>query len=452
MAACGLLIHCYNQATINHKISTLMMSSALPTALLFFLPSLSLTYAVVLAIFLWVWGEDALGRLLWHTWLQWTLFLAVLAYYTQSMEEEFSVTNVYIAVTAISSTVAVYLLYLTRYQQVQGGPPPSASSANMSNKVVLITGANAGIGKETAKQLFQQGATIIMACRSLERAQAAKNDILQACCTQQQNNNSNNKNHTIHLLELDLSSCRQVRSAVKTLIRTMPKIDVLINNAGIMMGTQVFTEEQHELVMQANYLGHFLLTMLLIQASHLKPQARILNLTSSTYILANKDSKCCFDDIFCQHERTYSLFGQYSVSKLANILFTLSLRKLYAQEYHAFAIHPGLVRTDVVKNMPWYLKYPNQLFAVVLQTLQKTPAQGAWCTVALAMLPIDELERFVQPKSDGATSSSDALLYSSCYWVNRKPQPLQAFAKDPDAMETLWKKSWSLLVLSRKDG
>jgi NAD(P)-dependent dehydrogenase (short-subunit alcohol dehydrogenase family) len=303
----------------------------------------------------------------------------------------------------------------------------------------VVTGANAGIGKETARQLYWSGATVILACRSVERAQAARDDIVatppaDSGCTGTTITLSDEKQNVqvkpvgkVEIQSLDLSSLKSVRQAAKELLKKYKTIDVLINNAGIMMDQQSFTEDGYDLTMQANYLGHYLLTRLLLPAIKKSKDPRIINVTSSTYTLA---AKIDLDDLFCQKgTRRYTLFGQYAQSKLAQILFTNQLDATYDNILTA-SVHPGLVRTEVVRNLPVWMKAGNAMFAWVLRSLQKTPEQGAWCSVLVATADKDDL-----PKA--------------AYWVNRRTQETtEGAASQPDA-KALWEMSAKLVGLEK---
>jgi NAD(P)-dependent dehydrogenase (short-subunit alcohol dehydrogenase family) len=143
-----------------------------------------------------------------------------------------------------------------------------------------------------------------------------------------------------------------------------------------MMGEKRTTKDGYELMMQANHLGHFLLSCLLLENQ--KQECRVITVSSSTYGLAKNGFD--FDDMFCDASRNYTLFSQYAQTKLANILFAKELAKRHPN-VQSWAVHPGLVRTDVVRNMPWYLYYPNIIFAVAIAALQKQPKQGAYTSV-----------------------------------------------------------------------
>jgi retinol dehydrogenase-13 len=182
----------------------------------------------------------------------------------------------------------------------------------------------------------------------------------------------------LHFLALDLSDFESVRKAVRTFQDMNLSLHVLINNAGIMMGTKATSKDGHELMMQANHLGHFLLTLLLLPKLQETKGGRVLTVTSCTYALARQGFD--FDDMFCDTTRPYALFGQYAQTKLANILFCKELASRYPNLV-SLCIHPGIVRTDVVRNMPWWMRHGDAAFGFILSLLEKTPAQGAYTTV-----------------------------------------------------------------------
>jgi NAD(P)-dependent dehydrogenase (short-subunit alcohol dehydrogenase family) len=288
--------------------------------------------------------------------------------------------------------LSYYFVVETRFEDVVGGPDPLAQLPKdaLKDKIVLITGANAGIGKETARQLAQLGATkVILACRSAKRGQEAMDELRQQTSTRTQ----------FLVVQCDLGDFSSVREAVDFLkgrqLDDIPKIDVLILNAGVMMNDQVVTNDNFETMMQANLLGHYLLTRLLIEKGLLKPNKknppRVLHLTSSTHQIAVlSHGGMDLDDMFCDKgKRAYSLFGQYAHSKLGNILFAKELARRYNDKIVSLAIHPGIVRTEVTRNMPAWLKYPNQVFGMFIAQMQKTVVQGAWCTVTGATILVD---------------------------------------------------------------
>jgi NAD(P)-dependent dehydrogenase (short-subunit alcohol dehydrogenase family) len=216
----------------------------------------------------------------------------------------------------------------------------------LHGKVILITGANSGIGKETAKQLFQYGAsTIILACRNAERAEEAIREILQSSSTTLDAVSSRQR---LRFLPLDLSDLESVRNAVQTFLQWKLPLHILINNAGVFVKSYQTSPQGYEMTMVSNHLGHFLLTYLLLptllqqQQQQQDQPARVINITSSTYRLA---SRMEVEDLLCT-KRPYSFFGQYAQSKLANILFTIELAQRYPKSLRTYAVHPGLVRTN----------------------------------------------------------------------------------------------------------
>lgn len=317
--------------------------------------------------------------------------------------------------------ISLYLMYLTRVEDVVGiACPPFYGKDHLQGKVVLITGANQGIGKETTLQMAKMGATVVLLCRSEIRARNAIEDLV--------------KKHAVdekHLLfcSLDLGDFTSVRKAVEYIQTTLRicSVDVLICNAGLMMGKKTLSKDGHELMMQANHLGHFLLARLLVNKKLLKgDNVRILNLTSSTYELSKQGFD--FDDMFCDSSRSYTLFGQYSMTKLANMLCAKELTRRIPSA-KVFAIHPGVVRTNVTSNMNWYWRLPNAMFAYFVAAIQKAPQEGAYSSVFCAAAPDDKLPP------------------SGSYIINCRPYPTNEHADSPEDAKRLWEVSELLVGL-----
>jgi len=281
-----------------------------------------------------------------------------------------------IIASVFANSISIYLIRKTRTLYVLG-PKPNFESGRMKDKVVLITGANTGIGKETASQLLNLGATVIFACRSERRAKDAMKDI-QLGSNKEEVNSITGR---MRFLELDLSDTKSIRTAAQTFNNMDLSLDVLINNAGILMGDHKKNKDGYELMMACNHLGHFLLTNLLLPKLRESKEPRVLTLSSSTYAMA---SHMDLQDLFCENKRGYTLFGQYAQSKLANILFTKELAKR-DPNILCCAVHPGLVKTDVIKNLPWFLKLGYALFGFIISTFQKTAPAGAYTSVYCAV-------------------------------------------------------------------
>jgi retinol dehydrogenase-12 len=214
------------------------------------------------------------------------------------------------------------------------GPKRYTSNKRLDGKVVIITGANTGIGKETARDLAKRGAKVIMACRDIEKAKKAINDLKQE-----------NKDSKLEIMSLDLSSLASVRKFAEDIYKQESKIDILINNAGVMMCPKSKTEDGFEMQFQVNYLGHFLLTLLLINLLKKSSNPKIINVSALLHHIAVID----FNDI--NLDNNYSPLLSYARSKLAQILFTSELsRRLSETKINVYCLHPGIIETELVRH------------------------------------------------------------------------------------------------------
>mmetsp|Transcript_65396 Transcript_65396/g.76845 ORF Transcript_65396/g.76845 Transcript_65396/m.76845 type:complete len:209 (-) Transcript_65396:109-735(-) len=197
-----------------------------------------------------------------------------------------------------------------------------------------------------------------------------------------------------------------------------------------MMNKRKESVDGYELVMAANYVGHFLLTKLLLRKLRETgkesngSKARVLNISSAIYSISKKID---LDDLFCER-KPYGLFTQYSQSKLANILFTTELRRREEQNdglVDAYCIHPGMVRTNVVKNLGNFLRYGDDFFGpFVVAPMQKTPEAGAYTSVYCAVASKDMLQ--------------NEQTCNTMYFVNSQMQPLKLCAQDDEGAKKLW--------------
>ena len=215
------------------------------------------------------------------------------------------------------------------------------SQAKLDGKTVIITGANSGIGLETAVDMAMRNAgKVILACRSVERGEVAVAEVKKR----------SGKNNVV-FVQLDLGSLDSVRTFAAKILEDEPHIDILINNAGVMMvAKRTLTSNGFEMQFGVNHLGHFLLTNLLLVRIKETPSARIVNLSSSAQGFAGKFK---FDNL--NSERSYSPVGAYCASKLANVLFTRSLAKrLEGTGITTNAVDPGAIKTGLQQ----HLKFP----------------------------------------------------------------------------------------------
>jgi len=279
---------------------------------------------------------------------------------------------------------------------------------DQNGRVFFITGANSGLGFETAKALAGKGARVLMGCRSDTKAKAAMEDIREA-----------HPAADLRFIPLDLGDLQSIHNAAK-LIETEPRLDVLVNNAGIMMPPREETADGFESQLGVNHLGTFALTGLLLDklAKGREPRAVI---TSS---MAHRSGQIDFDDI--NAEDSYSRWGRYAMSKLANLLHMYELdRRLRAANspIMAVACHPGVADTELTKNFPGLLV---SLFRPVSSLFMNSAAEGAWPTLAAATATDAESGQYFGPSRNGE-------------WVGpaREVQP-RSKAKKIEPAKRLW--------------
>lgn len=272
---------------------------------------------------------------------------------------------------------------------------------DQTGKTIAITGANTGLGYEAARVLAGKNARVIIACRSPQKAQKARERIL--------------KEHPgaeVELLELDLSSLDSVRTAAAELAGE-DKLDLLINNAGIMVPPYELTSDGFESQFGVNHLGPFALTGLLLDKIRATPGARIV----STSSIAHKRGKIMFDDI--NAERGYSAIPRYGMSKIANLYFAYELQRRLDAAGDAtlsVAAHPGIANTELSR----YLPKPLMLLAPVFMPLFNSPAEGAWPTLAAATMEGVKGGEYYGPGKRGETAGPAVRVTSTRRSHNRE--------------------------------
>jgi NAD(P)-dependent dehydrogenase (short-subunit alcohol dehydrogenase family) len=208
----------------------------------------------------------------------------------------------------------------------------------MSDKTVILTGANTGIGKQTTLELAKRGAHVVMACRSLAKGEAARAEIEDAT----------GGIGRLEVRQIDLGSFASIRSFAEQANADLARIDVLINNAGIFPQKLQKTAEGFEAQMGVNHFGSFLLTNLLLEKLKGSAPARVLHLTS----MLHKNGSIDFDSF--RGEKGYKATVAYNQSKLANLLFSNELaRRLAGSGVTSNSVHPGAIATDITRDMPW---------------------------------------------------------------------------------------------------
>ena len=228
--------------------------------------------------------------------------------------------------------IAGVILYMLR-SFFSGGA--CKSKATLDGKTVIITGGNTGIGKETAIDLAKRNARVIIACRSEEKGKKAEVDI------RRESGSSN-----VHFRKLDLASFESIRNFVKEVLAEETRIDILINNAGVMYCAYQKTEDGYETQFGVNHLGSFLLTNLLLDKLKQAPEGRIIVVSSLGHQFA---AKIDLDTI--NSEAHYNPYDAYHKSKLANVLFTKALAKrLSDTNVTVNSLHPGFVDTELQRH------------------------------------------------------------------------------------------------------
>jgi NAD(P)-dependent dehydrogenase (short-subunit alcohol dehydrogenase family) len=243
---------------------------------------------------------------------------------------------------AILAAVGLYLLVRKQQQAKQVAKPAgdawtTANIPDQSGKVAIVTGANSGLGYETALALAEKGATVVMACRSLPKAEAAAQQIRQT-----------DPPGEVVVMELDLGDLDSVRDFAAAFQERYNRLDLLINNAGVMMPPYGQTAQGFETQIGVNHLGHFALTGLLLDVLLRTPQSRVVTVSSGAHRFGQID----FDDLHWER-KPYKPNPAYGQSKLANLLFTYELqRKLAAagQVTIAVAAHPGWTQTNLQRH------------------------------------------------------------------------------------------------------
>jgi len=239
---------------------------------------------------------------------------------------------------------------------------------NMNGKICLVTGATNGIGKATAQALAQMGATVVMVGRDAQKAAQVTEEIRVA---------SNNQH--VDWLLADLSSQQDIRRLATEFKSKYSQLHVLLNNAGGTFRTRQLSVDGIEMTFALNHLAYFLLTNLLLDTIKASAPARIINISSD----AHSGGKIDFDNL--QGERSYSSFGPYANSKLANILFTTELaRRLEGTGVTVNALHPGFTNTGFGKNNPGLLM---NIMGVIVPLIARSPEKGAETSLYLASSP-----------------------------------------------------------------
>lgn len=312
----------------------------------------------------------------------------------------------------LAIAVVILAVSLVGLKKFLCGPRYENTTTRLDGKTVIVTGANTGIGKETARDLARRGARVILACRNLEKARLAADDI--------KNSTGSDK---VLVKHLDLASLKSVRHFAKEIIEEERRLDILINNAGIMWCPHWKTEDGFEMQFGTNHLGHFLLTNLLLDLLKKSAPSRVVTVSSK----AHERGFMNFDDLNSEKEYDYKF--AYAQSKLANVLFSRELSKrLKGTGVTTYSLHPGVIYTDLIRHG---VKL-NTMFYVFdklqLRYLIKNPEDGAQTTLFCAI--------------DESLAKETGKYYSD---VAEKTPSKEA--QDDEAAKTLWEISEKMVGL-----
>lgn len=279
---------------------------------------------------------------------------------------------------------------------------------DQSGRVAIVTGANTGIGFEAARALAEKGAEVILACRNASKAEAAvarlRADVPDA---------------KVRFESLDLSDLDHVRSFSERIHGELDRLDLLINNAGVMVPPESQTAQGFELQIGVNHFGHFALTGQLLDLLAATPGSRVVNVAS----IAHRNGKINLDDLHFR-QRGYSPWAAYGQSKLANLLFTLELQKRLdaaGLDVRVTAAHPGWTQTDLQRHSG-IASFLNPLMAM-------KPAKGALPTLRAATDPAAEGNSYWGPHGMGEMRGFP------------RPAARTADAKDEAVAARLWEAS-----------
>jgi NAD(P)-dependent dehydrogenase (short-subunit alcohol dehydrogenase family) len=242
-------------------------------------------------------------------------------------------------------------------------------SVDMTNKHVMITGCTAGLGRAAAVAIAQMGAKLSLVCRNRSKGESLQEEIRRAT-----------GRDDCDLYVGDMGSQSDIRAIAEAFIATGRPLDVLFNNAGVVLQQRSTTADGFETTFGVNHLGYFLLTVLLMDAIKAAPAGRVVSTASDAYKFSG--GRLNFDDL--QSESKYTTFGAYGASKLANILFTRELaRRVNDSNVTVNAFHPGMVGSDFAKNNGFIA----QVAMTLIKPIARSPLKGAETGIYLCTSP-----------------------------------------------------------------
>ncbi len=287
-----------------------------------------------------------------------------------------------------------------------------AEIPDLTGKTVIVTGGNSGLGFESVKAFALKGALVIMACRSVTKGEEAKKQILKFL-----------PKADIRVMELDLTDLKSVRNFAFNFKRNHSKLEVLLNNAGIMMVPYSVTKDGFESQMGTNHLGHFALTGLLLEVIKNTPNSRVVNVSSMAHTSGEMD----FNNLLFENGKGYSSTKAYSRSKLSNLLFTYELQRFFEKNKInsiALAAHPGFSSTNLANHLikKWYVR----LLKPLILKMAQPASLGALPQIRASVDPQAKANEFYGP--DGKRQMKG-------YPIVVDPKPK---ARDLESARKLW--------------
>lgn len=267
---------------------------------------------------------------------------------------------------------------------------------SQDGRVAVVTGANSGLGLQTARALAEHGAHVVLAVRNLDKGRQALARISEHA-----------PGAKLSLQRLDLASLKSVRAAADELRAAHPKIDLLINNAGVMYTPRQKTQDGFDMQFGINHLGHFALTGLLLDLMLPVPGSRVVTVSSFGHRI---QADIHFDDL--QFDRSYQPVTAYGQAKLANLMFTYELQRRLAPHHTttASAAHPGAADTELKQNMTGLVRKGVDL---IQSLLTQSATMGALPTLRAATDPAVSGGQYYGPRSMGGTRGYPEVVASS---------------------------------------
>ena len=234
---------------------------------------------------------------------------------------------------------------------------------DLTGKTIVVTGANTGIGYESVKVFAQNGANVVMACRSVEKGEIARKQVVRLF-----------PSSIIQVMELDLADLKSIHNFALTFKQSHAHLDVLLNNAAVMLVPYSLTKDGFENQMGTNHLGHFALTGILLDILKKSPKSRVVNVSS----LSHKQGIMDFDNLLFENGKDFSAMKAYGRSKLSNLLFTYELQRFFDTkgiDCISVAAHPGV--TNKNKTSLREAKLLMKIYKLLLSEIIQSPSMGA---------------------------------------------------------------------------